>query len=71
MDQKIIQLQLTQDELQIIKEALWNYQLETDKSSRKIAFRYLKGIVEELTSKSKACKILAEKIKNLQLESEG
>ena len=58
MDQKIIQLQLTQDELQIMKEALWNYQLETDRSSRKLAFRYLKGIVEELTSKSQRSKDL-------------
>jgi len=65
MDQKIIQLQLTQDELQIMKEALWNYQLETDKSSRKLAFRYLKGIVEELTSKSQRSKDLAERIKDL------
>ena len=56
MDQKIIQLQLTQDELEIMKEALWNYQLETDRSSRKLAFRYLKGIVEELTSKSQRSK---------------
>jgi hypothetical protein len=65
MDQKIIQLQLTQDELQIMKEALWNYQLETDRSSRKLAFRYLKGIVEELTSKSQRSKDLAERIKDL------
>jgi hypothetical protein len=65
MGQKIIQLQLTQDELQIMKEALWNYQLETDKSSRKLAFRYLKGIVEELTSKSQRSKDLAERIKDL------
>jgi hypothetical protein len=65
MDQKIIQLQLTQDELQIMKEALWNYQLETDRSSRKLAFRYLKGIVEELTSKSQRSKDLSERIKDL------
>jgi hypothetical protein len=65
MDQKIIQLQLTQDELQIMKEALWNYQLETDRSSRKLAFRYLKGIVEELTSKSQKSKELSERIKDL------
>ena len=65
MDQKIIQLQLTQYELQIMKEALWNYQLETDRSSRKLAFRYLKGIVEELTSKSQRSKDLAERIKDL------
>ena len=65
MDQKIIQLQLTEDELQIMKEALWNYQLETDKSSRKLAFRYLKGITEELISKSQRSKDLSEKIKNL------
>lgn len=65
MDQKIIQLQLTQDELQITKEALWNYQLETDRSSRKLAFRYLKGIVEELTSKSQRSKDLSERIKDL------
>lgn len=65
MDQKIIQLQLTEDELQIIKEALWNYQLETDKSSRKLAFRYLKGITEELISKSQRSKDLSERIKNL------
>jgi hypothetical protein len=48
-----------------MKEALWNYQLETDKSSRKLAFRYLKGIVEELTSKSQRSKDLAERIKDL------
>lgn len=65
MDQKIIQLQLTQDELQIIKEALWNYQLETDKSSRKVAFKYLKGVADELILKSKMSKALAEKIKDL------
>lgn len=65
MDQKIIQLQLTQDELEIMKEALWNYQLETDRSSRKLAFRYLKGIVEELTSKSQRSKDLSERIKDL------
>lgn len=65
MDQKIIQLQLTEDELQIMKEALWNYQLETDRSSRKLAFRYLKGIVEELTSKSQRSKDLSERIKDL------
>jgi hypothetical protein len=65
MDQKIIQLQLTQSELEIMKEALWNYQLETDRSSRKLAFRYLKGIVEELTSKSQRSKDLAERIKDL------
>jgi len=65
MDQKIIQLQLTQDELQIMKEALWNYQLETDRSSRKLSFRYLKGIVEELISKSQRSKDLAERIKDL------
>jgi hypothetical protein len=65
MDQKIIQLQLTQDELQIVKEALWNYQLETDKSSRKLAFRYLKGIREELNLKSQKSKDLSEKIKDL------
>jgi hypothetical protein len=67
MDQQnqIITITFTRDELQILKEALWNYQLETDKSSRKIAFRYLKGIVEELTSKSKMSKALAEKIKDL------
>lgn len=65
MDQKIIQLQLTEDELQIMKEALWNYQLETDKSSRKLAFRYLKGITEELISKSQRSKDLSERIKNL------
>ena len=65
MYQKIIQLQLTQDELQIVKEALWNYQLETDKSSRKLAFRHLRGIVEELTSKSQKSKDLSERIKDL------
>ena len=65
MDQKIIQLQLTEDELQIMKEALWNYQLETDRSSRKLAFRYLNGIVEELTSKSQKSKDLSERIKDL------
>ena len=65
MDQKIIQLQLTQDELEIMKEALWNYQLETDRSSRKLAFRYLKCIVEELTSKSQRSKDLSERIKDL------
>ena len=65
MDQKIIQLQLTQSELEIMKEALWNYQLETDKSSRKLAFRYLKGIREELNLKSQRSKDLAERIKDL------
>jgi hypothetical protein len=65
MDQKIIQLQLTQSELEIVKEALWHYQLETDKSSRKLAFRHLRGIVEELTSKSQRSKNLSEKIKDL------
>lgn len=65
MDQKIIHLQLTEDELQIMKEALWNYQLETDKSSRKLAFRYLKGITKELISKSQRSKDLSERIKDL------
>ena len=67
MDQQnqTVSIIFTRDELQILKEALWNYQLETDRSSRKLAFRYLKGIVEELTSKSKASKDLSERIKDL------
>jgi hypothetical protein len=51
--------------LQIVKEALWNYQLETDKSSRKVAFKYLKGVADELILKSKMSKALAERIKDL------
>ena len=67
MDQQnqTVSITFTKDELQILKEALWNYQLETDRSSRKLAFRYLNGIVEELTSKSQKSKALSEKIKDL------
>jgi hypothetical protein len=67
MDQQdqTVSITFTKDELQILKEALWNYQLETDKSSRKLAFRYLKGVADELTLKSQKSKKLSEKIKNL------
>jgi hypothetical protein len=67
MDQQnqTVSITFTKDELQILKEALWNYQLETDRSSRKLAFRYLNGIVEELTSKSQKSKKLSERIKDL------
>jgi hypothetical protein len=67
MDQQdqTVSITFTKDELQILKEALWNYQLETDKSSRKLAFRYLKSVADELTSKSQKSKELSEKIKDL------
>jgi hypothetical protein len=67
MDQQdqTVSITFTKDELQILKEALWNYQLETDKSSRKLAFRYLKGVANELTLKSQKSKELSEKIKDL------
>ena len=67
MDQQdqTVSITFTKDELQILKEALWNYQLETDKSSRKLAFRYLKGVADELTLKSQKSKELSEKIKDL------
>ena len=67
MDQKdqAISITFTRDELLLLKEALWNYQLETDRSSRKVAFKYLKGVADELISKSKMSKALAEKIKDL------
>jgi hypothetical protein len=67
MDQQnqTVSIIFTRDELQILKEALWNYQLETDKSSRKVAFKYLKGVADELILKSKMSKALAEKIKDL------
>jgi hypothetical protein len=67
MDQQdqTVSITFTKDELQILKEALWNYQLETDKSSRKLAFRYLKGVADELTLKSQKSKKLSEKIKDL------
>jgi hypothetical protein len=67
MDQKdqAISITFTRDELQLLKEALWNYQLETDRSSRKVAFKYLKDVADELILKSKMSKALVEKIKDL------
>jgi hypothetical protein len=54
----------TKEEIDLIKEALWNYKFEVNKSSAKFHFRYLDGANKSFKDKSTLISNLLEKLKN-------
>lgn len=62
------QLNLSEEEIDLIKEALWNYQFEVNKSSSKFHFRHLEGLSKSFKDKSSLISNLLEKLK---IEREG
>ena len=55
-------LNFTNEELEIIKEALWNYKLIVSKSSSKFHFRYLESASQKLKDKHELIVNLLNKI---------
>ncbi len=55
-------LNFTNEELEIIKEALWNYKLIVSKSSSKFHFRYLESASQKLKDKHELIVNLLKKI---------
>lgn len=55
-------LNFTNEELEVIKEALWNYKLIVSKSSSKFHFRYLDSASEKLKDKHELIVNLLKKI---------
>lgn len=55
-------LNFTNEEIEVIKEALWNYKLIVSKSSSKFHFRYLDGSSQKLKDKHELIVNLLNKI---------
>ncbi len=55
-------LNFTNEELDLIKEALWNYKLIVSKSSSKFHFRYLESASQKLKDKHQLIVELLKKI---------
>jgi hypothetical protein len=57
------QLSLSQEEIDLIREALWNYKFEVNKSSARFHFRYLENSDKNFKDKASLISNILEKLK--------
>lgn len=63
METDKITVHLSQKELELISEALWHLQLESDKNSKKTHVKHLRECLDIFLKKRESCKELILKLK--------
>ena len=62
MQDKNFTISLSEEELKLIVEALWHYELENDKNSQKVHIKHLRTSIDLFLKKKQECKDLKLKL---------